>query len=154
MNENRRQILEMLANGAITADEAERLIAALEKEPSAAAGTDAATGSKPRPKYLRVVVEDESGSGSLAGGFAGGGHRGPTKVNVRVPMQLLRAGVKLAALIPPQAQIKVNDALHQHGMTLDLSQLKPENLEELVDQLSELTVDVDDSTSKVRVFCE
>jgi hypothetical protein len=150
MNENRRQILEMLANGAITADEAERLIAALEKETPAMAGTGAAAGSKPRPKYLRVVVEDESGSGPLAGG----GSRGPTKVNVRVPMQLLRAGVKLASLIPPQAQIKVNDALHQQGMTLDLSQLKPENLEELVDQLSELTVDVDDSKAKVRVFCE
>lgn len=154
MNENRRQILEMLANGAITADEAERLIAALEKEAPATAGTGAAAGSKPRPKYLRVVVEDEGGSGPLASGLSGGGSRGPTKVNVRVPMQLLRAGVKLASLIPPQAQIKVNDALHQQGMTLDLSQLKPENLEELVDQLSELTVDVDDSKAKVRVFCE
>ena len=155
MNENRRQILEMLAAGKITAEEAERLIAALEKEPSAAAEAGTASGSKPRPKYLRVVVEDETGSSSIASGIAGGsGHRGPTKVNVRVPMQLLRAGVKLAALIPPQAQGRVNDALHQHGMTVDLSQLKPENLEELVDQLSELTVDVDDKHAKVRVFCE
>jgi SHOCT-like protein len=155
MNENRRQILEMLANGAITADEAERLIVALEKEQPAAAGAGTAPGSKPRPKYLRVVVEDESGSSPIASGIMGGSdHRGPTKVNVRVPMQLLRAGVKLASLIPPQAQIKVNDALQQQGLTLDLSQLKPENLEELVDQLSELTVDVDDSKSKVRVFCE
>jgi len=105
MNENRRQILEMLAAGKITADEAERLIVALEKEPPAAAGAGAAAGSKPRPKYLRVVVEDETGSGSIASGISGGSAgRGPTKVNVRVPMQLLRAGVKLAALIPPQAQ--------------------------------------------------
>ena len=48
----------------------------------------------------------------------------------------------------------MNDALHRHGMTVDLGQLKPENLEELVDQLSDLTVDVDDSNAKVRVFCE
>jgi len=34
MNENRRQILEMLAAGKITADEAERLIAALESGPA------------------------------------------------------------------------------------------------------------------------
>lgn len=155
MNENRRQILEMLAAGKITAEEAERLIVALEKEPPAAADAGAAAGSKPRPKYLRVVVEDESGSSSIASGISGGsGSRGPTKVNVRVPMQLLRAGVKLAALIPPQAQARVNDALHNQGMTIDLSQLKPENLEELVDQLSDLTVDVDDSNAKVRVFCE
>ncbi len=32
MSENRRQVLQMLAGGQITADEAERLIAALEKD--------------------------------------------------------------------------------------------------------------------------
>ncbi len=141
MNKNRRQILEMLATGQINAEEAERLIAALEKETPASSGASAGSAAGPRPKYLRVMVEDDSGD------------RG-TKVNVRVPMQLLRAGVKLASLIPQQAQVHVNDALHRHGMTVDLSQLKPENLEELVDQLSELTVDVDDSKAKVRVFCE
>ncbi len=39
MNENRRQILEMLAAGKITADEAERLIAALEGPPAAGNGS-------------------------------------------------------------------------------------------------------------------
>ena len=37
MNDNRRQILDMLAQGKITADEAERLIAALERQRSGAA---------------------------------------------------------------------------------------------------------------------
>ena len=77
-----------------------------------------------------------------------------TKANIRVPMQLLRSGVKLAALIPVQARDHVNSALHEHGVAFDLSQIKPENLEELVDQLDELTVDVDDKDVKVRVFCE
>ncbi|HEV8038641.1 MAG TPA: hypothetical protein VGP62_07245 [Bryobacteraceae bacterium] len=142
MNENRRQILEMLATGKITADEAERLISAVEKEPQA--GPDA-SGSEPRPKtkpkYIRVVVDD-NGKGT------------GTKANIRVPMQLLRSGVKLAALIPAQARDHVNSALHEHGVAFDLSQIKPENLEELVDQLDELTVDVDDKDVKVRVFCE
>jgi len=44
MNENRRRILEMLAVGQIKTDDAERLLAALEKEPSpAASGGDTAT---------------------------------------------------------------------------------------------------------------
>jgi len=142
MNENRRQILEMLSAGKITADEAERLIAALEQTPSgASASNGAAAGAKPKPKYIRVVVED-NGKGTNP------------KVNVRVPMQLLRSGVKLAALIPKPAQQHVNEALQEHGVQLDLSQIKPENLEELVDQLDELTVDVDDKDVKVRVFCE
>jgi hypothetical protein len=136
MNENRRQILEMLSVGKITADEAERLISAVEKDPPPT-GTEAKT----KPKYIRVVVDD-NGKGT------------GTKANIRVPMQLLRSGVKLAALLPVQARDHVNSALHEHGVAFDLSQIKPENLEELVDQLDELTVDVDDKDVKVRVFCE
>ena len=151
MNENRRQILQMLAAGKITADEAERLLAAL--EPSVAefhgqTGGDAPAQVKTRAKYLCVLVKaDEEMTGM----------KGPTTVNVRVPMQLLRAGVRLASLIPPQAQQQVDVALGKHGVPLTISQIKPENLEELIDHLEDLTVDVDGSDgnkTKVRVFCE
>lgn len=147
MSQNRRQILEMLAAGQITADEAERLIAALGGETSTAESSEnSEAGSKPMPQYLRVVVESEDGLDH--------GHGGPAKVNVRVPMQLLRAGVKLASIIPPQARTRVNEALHEKGVVFDLNQIKPENLEELVAQLRDLTVDIDDKKNKVRVFCE
>jgi hypothetical protein len=71
-----------------------------------------------------------------------------------VPMQLLRAGVRLSSLIPLEARDKVNEAMRDHGVPFNLSQLKPENLDELIDQISELTVDVDNENAKVRVFCE
>jgi hypothetical protein len=149
MNENRRQILEMLSAGQISADEAERLIAAIEKDLPSDNGS--APDAKAKAKYLRVVVDAEEN---------GHGH-GPVKVNVRVPMQLLRAGVKLAGLIPAQARDQVNTAMREHGMAFDLSQVKPENLEELVDQLNDLSVDVDVDDAdkaknkvKVKVFCE
>ena len=145
MNEHRRQILQMLSEGKVSADEAERLISAAE-ERSATKSSD--VGGKDRPKYLRVQVDSEDG----------GGHDGPTKVNVRVPMQLLRAGVKLAYLIPAAALQKANLAMHEKGIPVDLTQIKPENLEDLVEQLSDLVVDVDQkdagTTVKVRVFCE
>ena len=148
MSENRRQILQMLAEGKINADEAERLIAACEGPAPASSAADTSTSSKTRPKYLRVQVDAEDD----------GGHDGPTKVNVRVPMQLLRAGVKLAGLIPPQAMRSANHAMHEKGIPIDLSQIKPENLEDLVEQLNDLSVDVDQQDAqtkvKVRVFCE
>lgn len=154
MNENRRQILEMLAAGKLTADEAERLLAALEPETASAGGAGASnagvrgTATKAAPKYLRVLVEaDESMTGN----------KGLTTVNVRVPMQLLRAGVRLAALIPQQAHNQLDQALSSHGVPLTVSQIKPENLEELIDHLEDLTVDVDGkegNQTKVRVFCE
>jgi hypothetical protein len=155
MNENRRQILEMLSTGKITADEAERLIAAIETERTHPAGGysgsfGGAHGAtvKTRAKYLRVLVEaDESMTGM----------KGQTTVNVRVPMQLLRAGVRLASLIPVQVHQQLDEALNRHGVPITLSQIKPENLEELIDHLEDLTVDVDSSegnAAKVRVFCE
>jgi hypothetical protein len=158
MNENRRQILEMLAAGKITAVEAERLLTAIESGSNVSAGSfsgnggaangSVATGVKTRAKYLRVLVEaDESMSGM----------KGGTTVNVRVPLQFLRAGVRLAALIPAQAHNQLDEAFIKHGVPLTLSQIKPENLEELIDHLDDLTVDVqgnDGRTVKVKVFCE
>jgi len=153
MNENRRQILEMLAAGKITADEAERLITALEPAVETvsseyAGKTSGGTQVRTKAKYLRVLVEaDESATGQ----------KGLTTVNVRVPMQLLRAGVRLASLIPKQAHDQFDDAMSKHGVPITISQIKPENLEEIIDLLEDLTVDVDGkdgNQTKVRVFCE
>ena len=140
MNEQRKDILDMLAEGKITAEEAEQLIAALERDqPPAASSLDARP--KGKAKYLRVVVD------ALENGE-------PVRVNVRVPLQLLRAGVQLAALIPAQALDKANAELNKSGVPIDLTQLKPEQLEALVEHLDEMLVEVDAPDAKVRVFCE
>ncbi|MEU3188571.1 hypothetical protein ABZ707_30910 [Streptomyces sp. NPDC006923] len=142
MNEQRRHVLQMLAEGKITTDEAERLIDALEREQPEP--PRAASRPKTRPTYLRVVVDaadDGSGDGS-------------SRVNIRVPLQLLRAGVRLTSLIPPRALTKVNARLNDSGVPIDLSELKPQHIEELIEQLDELTIDVDDPDAKVQVFCE
>lgn len=140
MNEQRKDILDMLAEGKITADEAEQLIAALDRDrPSVATASDLRPAG--HPKYLRVEVD------TMEGGE-------PGRVNVRVPLQLLRAGVRLAALIPPQALVKANEELSKNGIPFDLTQLKPEQLEELVEHLGEMTVEVDQPDAKVRVFCD
>jgi hypothetical protein len=75
-------------------------------------------------------------------------------VNVRVPMQLLRAGVRLAGVIPDRARDQVNEALRKEGIPFDINKLTPDNLQDLVEQLRDLTVDVDNERAKVRVFCE
>ena len=141
MNDNRRQVLEMLANGKITAEEAERLIAALERNGSTGAGATAMSEAD-KVKYLRVLVDTKDPLD------------GPTKVNVRVPMQLLRAGVRLTGVIPASAREEVNNALRKEGIAFDINNVTPQNLEELIEQLRELTVDVDNENTKVRVFCE
>ena len=144
MSDDRRSILKMLGEGKLTADEAERLIAALERQPSGFSTSPKLTGpARLAPKYLRVAIDTDAS------------HGGPTKVNIRVPMQLLRAGVRLSSLIPAEARERVNAAMQRKGhANFDLKDLKPENLEELVEQLNDLTVDLDQEKTKVRIYCE
>jgi len=140
MNEQRKDILDMLAEGKITSEEAEQLIAALERDqPPVAASSE--VRPKGKAKYLYLMVD------SIDNGE-------PGRVNARVPLQLLRAGVQLAALIPPQALAQANAELSRSGVPFDLTQLKPEQLEALVEHLDEVTLEVDHPDAKIRVFCE
>ena len=145
MSDDRRKILDMLADGKITADDAERLLAALDNEPLSVARSPDNENPRSQPKYLRVIVDDLSDDTQK-----------PTKVNIRLPLQLLRAGIKLQSLLPSEARTEVNQALRENGFSIDLSQLKAENLDDLLTAFSDLAVDVDaeGGRSKVKVFCE
>jgi hypothetical protein len=140
MTEQRREILDMLAEGKISAAEADQLLAALDREQTDTLSSE--LKPKAKPKYLRVVVDTTEDSD------------GPVRVNVRVPLQLLRAGVQIASLIPPQALGQANTELRKNGIPIDLTQLKAEQLEALVEHLNDLTVEVDQPDTHVRVFCE
>jgi hypothetical protein len=140
MREERRRILNMLSEGKISAQEADALLDAV-ADPSGSPMTDTLAPPIKAAKYLRVLVESQEG---------GQGN----KVHVRVPLDLIRAGMRLAALLPAVAYEPVNRALKEQGLDLDVSKVKPENLEELVAHLQELSVDVEGGGEKVRVFCE
>ncbi len=140
MNEERRKILEMLGQGKITVDEAEKLLAAVGGEgPEETFATDAS--GRRSWKYLRVQVEP--GPASDKG----------ERVNIRVPFKLIRAGLKFAAFIPREAHDKVNRAFKEKGMDVDLARITPQDLEEIVSNLDDMTIEVD-GRDKVRIFCE
>jgi hypothetical protein len=153
MGEDRSRILALLADGKITADEAERLLDALDSRPEAAGSQqdgprsggpqpDGAPADGPSlgggtPKYLYVKVVSEKGD----------------NVNVRIPLSLVRSGLKLTSLIPPQAMDQINDSMREHGMSLDFSNLKPEDIEELIGSLREMEINVDSkSGDNIRVY--
>lgn len=134
MSEEKRKVLEMLADKKISVDEAERLLAAVSESPAA---PPAAKG----PKYLRVLVEPAPGN------------KEGDRVNIRVPLNLVRAGLKFASFIPPQVQEKVNSELKEKGVPFDLSHFNVQDIEALLVHLNDLTVEVEGKES-VRVFCE
>jgi hypothetical protein len=133
----------MVSEGKITIDEAERLIAALEKNGSNAGennGIVQKSTSGKDLKFLRVVVDSTNGD----------------NVNVRVPVALLRAGLKLSALVPPQVYQKVSENMAEKGVNFDINQMLINgDIEQLVESMSDLNVDVNAANGdKVRVFFE
>ena len=140
MSEDRRKILGLLAEGKITADEAERLIGALGRDTP----TEAAGPPPSGPKNLRIRVEKERGG------------RDPHLVDVRVPLGILRAGVKLQGLLPAKARASMRDALADKGVDFDVDRFKVDNLDAFIAALgqSAIDIDADDGKSRVRISCE
>jgi Mrp family chromosome partitioning ATPase len=142
MSEERRKILNMVAEGKITVAEAEELLAAIGQKAEEPKKEEQRAADKPKPKYLRVVVA--SGKGGDAADC----------VNMRIPLQLARAGVKLAAIMPEEARQKVNQAFKDKGMNIDLDDLQSGKLDEILTSLGDCCIDVDGGGEKVRIFCE
>jgi hypothetical protein len=147
MSDNKKKILEMLAQNKISADDAYRLLSAIDGGEGRRESTSRVeTAVKDKAKYLRVTVlpnPDSERSGNY------------DRVNIRVPMSLIRAGIKFTSLIPSEARDKVNLALHEKGIDFDERNMKPQDIEELIGALSDLEVDVvSKSGEKVRVFVE
>lgn len=145
MGEDRTRILGMLAEGKITAEEADVLLDSLgtraEAAPSAAATSTSAnwptgpTGTT-SPKFMYVKIS------------------GSDQVDVKVPLSLLRAGLKLTSLIPNQAMDQISESMGEHGMSLDFNNLKPEDIEELIANLGEMEVNIQSADGdNIRVFC-
>jgi hypothetical protein len=133
MNEERRKILEMLSEGKITAEDAERLLDKIEAGPSSAPRPERKPGDKTKIKWLLVHVDGNDGD----------------KVNVRVPISLIRTGIKLSAILPAGTSERIRES----GIDLnDLSKLADE---ELIEALADLQVDVNSNDGDVvRVYCE
>ena len=145
----------MLAEGKISVDEASRLLSlAGERGDSGGEGKNTGNATKPQPKYLYVRVEPKEGHQPHGEHWGHGGHGDPERVNVRIPVALIRAGMKLTALMPPQVADDVNKALKEKGMAFDIRNLKDEYIEQLVNALSDTEIDVDSEDAVVKVYAE
>ncbi|HOP06224.1 MAG TPA: hypothetical protein PLF13_02930 [candidate division Zixibacteria bacterium] len=153
MSEEKHKILQMLSDGKITVEQAEKLLKAVDVADQTGWIRDDPVrepGSKPR--WLRVQVEghkkdDEDDDHGCR-------RRRHEHVNIRVPLSLVRAGVKLGSLMPGKSTTRINHALSEHGIELDIEHLDPKSLEELIDALADTSIDVQDGEEKVRIFVE
>ncbi len=134
MSLERRKVLDMVAQGTLTAEDAERLLDKLSDREK----NDEATGARPSasdsakgsPRYLRIQVDGDDDK----------------QVNIRVPLGLVRAGMKLGAIVPE----RVRERLERKGIDI-------ENLggfsDDVLDALGESGIDVTtDDGHVVRIF--
>lgn len=94
-NEERLKVLKMVADGKITAEEATILLEALDEGPVAAgkagpAGGPSGSGQAGQGRYFRVRVTDSTS--------------GRVRVNVRLPVGVINAGLKLGMKFAPNVE--------------------------------------------------
>jgi hypothetical protein len=134
MSEETRKVLEMLSSGKVSVQEAEQLLSAVG---APGAPTD---DRKAEPKYFRILVNKPAREGRKA-----------EAVNIRVPMTVVRGGLRLSALFPGMLGKKKIQL--DNGTELDLSKATYTDLEAMIKDIGELTVDVD-GDAQVRIRCE
>lgn len=149
MSAETKKVLEMLAAGKISAEDAERLLDKLSNSaaaqtaqagatnPQNVSGTTAAsTGATPggkRPKFLRIQVE----------------RPGREDVNVRVPLSVARGGRQWMAFLPS----RVAEKLSKHG--INFGSLDAMSDDEFQAALDRINVDVEKGNGKkVRIYAE
>ncbi len=100
-NEERMKILKMVAEGKITAEEADQLLEALEESERVSSGgrpgvppvppaPEPPLSSGRKPRWLHVRVTDTN--------------TGRARVNVRLPLSMVKMGLKLGARYSPEIE--------------------------------------------------
>ena len=130
MTEEKRKVLEMLSEGRISVADAEQLLKAVESPGETPAA---------EPRFFRVLVNKPARDGKKA-----------ENVNIRVPISVVRGGLRLTALFPMMGKKKIQ---LDNGTELDLSKINYADLEAMIKDIGELTVDVD-GDAQVRIRCE
>jgi len=131
MSEERKKILKMVAEGKITADEADRLLGALRE-------------SDTRGRFLKVRVIDRQ--------------RNRTKARIDIPIGVVKAALKIGTLL--KGVIPEGQKINVQGKEISLDGITPEMIESIVAELGEggkytlVEVHDDDKGEDVEVYLE
>ena len=142
MTEPRKRVLELLSKGAIDADEAEQLLSKLQERGESAASdeVDILPDRGESPKYLCIETSPKNNSSDAA-----------ESVSIRVPLVLVRAGVKLGALMPESKHESLSRYLDDQG--IDLGSLDKAGLSELLHSLAINPICLDTHDESLRIYC-
>jgi|SRR5581483_12146349 len=139
-NDDARRILELLANGKITVEDADQLLRAVgASTASGAPPTEEGKQTKGGPSWMRISIDKAACDGRPA-----------RQVNIRVPVALIKSGVRFGGMFPRMAGERLRTRLKDQG--IDLDQLDLSQLDAVLANLGETTID--DGRSHVRITYE
>jgi hypothetical protein len=134
MSEETKKVLEMVAEGKISASDAERILEKLAgSAPSTSAQKEEAPDSSAKkPRFLRIVVDKP----------------GQDQVNIRMPLSFAQSGRGLLAVLPSRVSEKLTE------LGIDVAALGSKNCEDWAQSLENADINVEKGDKKVRIFCE
>lgn len=138
MSDEAKRVLEMVAAGKITVDEGERLLAALGSRQPAL--TD--DSEHPTPRFLKMEAVAVGDDGKDEG------------FRMRVPLDLIRAGIKMRALIPKNKRDKINEKLKEKGIEDDIFEMSNDQINTLIRSLTEIEIEGSDGDGSFRIYLE
>ena len=146
-----RRVLDLLQEGKITVDEADRLIKALTAEPPPETATaDTPADGRERVRWIRINIQKPANDGHKA-----------KNVNIRVPIAVVKGGMRLGAIIGTFAGDKAARRMKAQGLDIDLakissdlSQMNGPEFDEFLRSLNETNIEIDDGQSQVRITAE
>jgi hypothetical protein len=142
MSDDIRRVLDLLAQGKVTVEEADRLLRAVTAdEPRRQGGPPAA--DRPKLRWLRIAVHKP----------ARDGHH-DKDVNIRVPIAIIKSGMRLGALIPGMAGEQVSARLRERGLDIDFSKLDAAAIDDMLKEISDTNIEIDAGRAQVRITCE
>lgn len=148
MSDERRRVLDLLAQGKITVDEADQLLRALGSAaaPSQATPADAGASSadtSKKPRFIRIVVHKPAN-----------GRESAEDVNIRIPIPMIKGGMRLGALIPGYWGERIASRMRERGMDVDFTNLDPNAIEAVFRELNEMGIDIDSPKGQVHITAE
>jgi anti-sigma factor RsiW len=147
MSDDTRRILDLVAKGKVTVDEAEQLMQAIGASPpqasTAAAPPAPDTAERLQPRWVRINVHKTAREG-----------KHDKDVNIRVPIAIVKSGMRLGALIPGLAGDQVAARMREKGLDVDFSKLDAATIEAVLKELGDTNIEIESGKSQVRITCE
>jgi SHOCT-like domain len=141
MGDDTRRVLELVAQGKVTVDEGEQLLSALN---APIVAPDAPEGvSRPKPRWVRIAIHKKAKEGKR-----------DKDVNIRVPIAVIKGGMRLGALIPGLAGEELSAKMRDRGLDIDFSKLDAASIEAVLEEIGETNIEIESGKAHVRITTE